>query len=51
MIVHDGNRGKGHAVRSGLRRVFEQDFTHVLLLDGDMQHLPAEAAALLAEAA
>ncbi len=51
VIVHDGNRGKGHAVRSGLRRVFEQDFTHVLLLDGDMQHLPAEAAALLAEAA
>jgi len=51
VIVHDGNRGKGHAVRSGLGRVFEQDFTHVLLLDGDMQHLPAEAAALLAEAA
>lgn len=51
VIVHNANRGKGHAVRSGLARVFEGDFTHVLLLDGDMQHLPAEAAALLAEAA
>jgi glycosyltransferase involved in cell wall biosynthesis len=51
VIVHNATRGKGHAVRSGLARVFEGDFTHVLLLDGDMQHLPAEAAALLAEAA
>jgi glycosyltransferase involved in cell wall biosynthesis len=51
VIVHNANRGKGHAVRSGLARVFEEDFTHVLLLDGDLQHLPAEAAALLAEAA
>jgi glycosyltransferase involved in cell wall biosynthesis len=51
VIVHNANRGKGHAVRSGLARVFEGEFTHVLLLDGDMQHLPAEAAALLAEAA
>ena len=40
VIVHDANRGKGHAVRTGLARVFEGDFTHVLLLDGDMQHLP-----------
>ena len=35
------NLGKGHAVRAGLARVFAGDFTHVLLLDGDMQHLPA----------
>ena len=38
------NRGQGHAVRTGLARVFDGDFTHVLLLDGDMQHLPEEAA-------
>ena len=50
VIAHDTNRGKGHAVRTGLARVFEGEFTHVLLLDGDMQHLPPEAAALLAEA-
>ena len=50
VIAHDGNRGKGLAVRTGLARVFDDGFTHVLLLDGDMQHLPQEAAALLAEA-
>jgi glycosyltransferase involved in cell wall biosynthesis len=50
VIVHDGNRGKGTAVRTGLARVFEGEFTHVLLLDGDLQHLPDEAALLVAEA-
>jgi glycosyltransferase involved in cell wall biosynthesis len=50
VIAHQTNRGKGHAVRSGLARVLDGGFTHVLLLDGDMQHLPQEAASLLAEA-
>jgi glycosyltransferase involved in cell wall biosynthesis len=50
VIAHAANRGKGTAVRSGLARMFDDDFTHVLLLDADMQHLPDEAAALLAEA-
>jgi glycosyltransferase involved in cell wall biosynthesis len=50
VIAHQTNRGKGQAVRAGLARVFDGGFTHVLLLDGDMQHLPQEAASLLAEA-
>ena len=50
VIVHTANRGKGNAVRTGLARVFEGEFTHVLLLDGDMQHLPEEAAALVNQA-
>jgi len=50
VIVHATNRCKGQAVRTALARVFEADFTHVLLLDGDLQHLPREAAALLREA-
>jgi glycosyltransferase involved in cell wall biosynthesis len=50
VIAPGANRGKGTAVRQGLARVFEEDFTHVVLLDGDMQHLPEEAAALVAEA-
>jgi glycosyltransferase involved in cell wall biosynthesis len=48
--AHAANAGKGAAVRTGLARVFAEDFTHVLLLDADMQHLPEEAAALLAAA-
>lgn len=50
VIVHDTNRGKGHAVRDGLARVFDGGFTHALLMDGDMQHLPREAKSLLTEA-
>jgi glycosyltransferase involved in cell wall biosynthesis len=51
VIAHGANRGKGHAVRTGLERVFRGGFTHVLLLDGDMQHLPEEAGSLVAAAA
>src|SRR4029077_7328238 len=50
VLVHRANLGKGHAVRTGLARVLEGEFTHVLLLDGDMQHLPGEAAALMERA-
>jgi glycosyltransferase involved in cell wall biosynthesis len=51
VIAHRVNRGKGNAVRTGLARLLEGHETHVLILDGDMQHLPAEAGALLAAAA
>jgi glycosyltransferase involved in cell wall biosynthesis len=47
VVRHTVNRGKGHAVRTGITRALEGDFTHVLLLDGDMQHLPDEAARLI----
>ena len=50
VIAHAANAGKGAAVRTGLARVFEETFSHVLLLDADMQHLPEEAASLVAEA-
>ena len=51
VIVHDRNGGKGRAVRSGLARASRGPFTHVLLLDGDGQHLAAEAVRLVAAAA
>jgi glycosyltransferase involved in cell wall biosynthesis len=51
VVGHDANRGKGYAIRSGLARALAGDFTHVLLLDGDLQHRPEEAARLLAAAA
>jgi glycosyltransferase involved in cell wall biosynthesis len=41
------NRGKGYAIRAGLDYLLKEGFTHVLLLDGDMQHLPEEASRLL----
>jgi len=51
VVAHATNRGKGAAVRSGLARVLEADFTHVLMLDADLQHLPHEAGGLLEAAA
>ena len=49
-MVNPGDRGKGTAIRSGLARVLEGDCSHVLLIDGDLQHLPEEAPLLIAEA-
>ena len=47
VVAHGSNRGKGHAVRTGLAWATARGFTHVLLLDGDMQHLPSEAPRLV----
>lgn len=47
VLRHTANQGKGHAVRSGLAAILSGDVTHVLLMDGDMQHLPDEAPRLL----
>jgi len=50
VIRHAVTSGKGTAVRTGLAHVLAGGCTHVLLLDGDMQHLPCEAARLLTAA-
>ncbi len=50
LLRHASNRGKGHAIRSGIDRVLSRDFTHVLLMDADMQHDPDDIPALLATA-
>jgi glycosyltransferase involved in cell wall biosynthesis len=43
VIAHQTNRGKGCAVRSGIARALASPaWTHLLTLDGDMQHLPRE---------
>lgn len=42
VIVHPVNRGKGEAIRSGLRYWLERGANYVMLLDGDGQHLPEE---------
>ena len=41
------NSGKGSAIRAGIRHALAGDCTHVLFLDGDLQHVPAEAARLI----
>jgi len=47
VLLRGTNTGKGSAVRAGLAHVMPGPFTHVLFLDGDMQHRPSEAARLL----
>jgi glycosyltransferase involved in cell wall biosynthesis len=47
VIRHERNQGKGCAVRTGLGAVLDEPFTHVLLLDADLQHDPDEIPKLL----
>jgi glycosyltransferase involved in cell wall biosynthesis len=42
VIVHPVNRGKGEAIKTGLRHWHERGAEYVILLDGDGQHLPEE---------
>lgn len=51
VIRLDRNGGKGTAIRAGLARVLRGDATHVLFMDGDLQHQPQEIPRLVAEAA
>lgn len=51
VVGHESNRGKGCAVRSGIARALESStWTHLLTMDGDMQHLPHEVPVLLGAA-
>jgi glycosyltransferase involved in cell wall biosynthesis len=45
-----GNRGKGQAVMAGFREAARRGFTHVLQIDADGQHDPADIPGFLAEA-
>jgi len=47
VVAHDGNRGKGRAVKNALRYAVEHDFNALVLLDGDGQHDPNEIPKLL----
>lgn len=51
VIRHEVNRGKGAAIKTGLRELTARGFEYVVLLDGDGQHLPEEIPAFLDEAA
>jgi len=42
VIVHSQNRGKGEAIKTGLRYWSDRQFAWVIVLDADGQHLPEE---------
>lgn len=50
VITHDRNRGKGSAIRTGLSRLLGEPYSHVLLLDADLQHDPDEIPKLVERA-
>ena len=50
VIRHQRNMGKGHALRTGIAAILTEPFTHVLFLDGDLQHAPGDAPKLIAAA-
>lgn len=50
VIRHPVNLGKGAAVKTGLAAILTTDATHVLFIDADLQHDPAEIPKLLASA-
>jgi glycosyltransferase involved in cell wall biosynthesis len=50
VIRHERNRGKGCAIRTGLAYALKQGCSHVLFLDADLQHDPAEIPRLIARA-
>ena len=51
VIVHNQNRGKGEAIKTGLRHCLAREVTWLILLDSDGQHLPEEIGRFLSAAA
>jgi len=51
VLRHPANRGKGAAIRTGLARLLQGPHTHVLFIDGDLQHDPEDIPRLLSAAA
>jgi glycosyltransferase involved in cell wall biosynthesis len=50
VLRHDQNLGKGRAVRTGLEYALKQGRSHILFLDADLQHDPAEIPKLVERA-
>lgn len=50
LIVHKRNLGKGDSIKTGLRYWLDRGFQHVVILDGDGQHLPEEISHFIAAA-
>jgi glycosyltransferase involved in cell wall biosynthesis len=50
VIVHPQNRGKGEAIKTGLRHFLNRQFDWLFILDADGQHRPEEIDRFLAAA-
>jgi glycosyltransferase involved in cell wall biosynthesis len=50
VITHERNRGKGAAIKTGLRELVAAGVPWIVILDGDGQHLPEEIPHFLAAA-
>jgi glycosyltransferase involved in cell wall biosynthesis len=48
LVRHSRNQGKGTAIRTGLAHVLGGPHSHVLFIDGDLQHDPDDIPMLLA---
>lgn len=42
VLTHQHNQGKGAALKTGFRDLVKRNFSHVMMLDADGQHLPEE---------
>ena len=51
VLIHDQNRGKGEAIKTGLGHWSAREVTWAILLDSDGQHLPEEIDRFMAAAA
>src|SRR6266705_890302 len=51
VIIHDQNRGKGEAIKTGIGHWLDREVTWVSLLDSDGQHVPEEIDRFIAAAA
>jgi len=49
VIRHPRNRGKGAALKTGLQDLQEKNYTYVIMLDADGQHLPEEITSFIEE--
>ncbi len=47
VLRHEANRGKGAALRTGLSEVLAGAWSHVLFVDGDLQHDPDDVPRLI----
>jgi glycosyltransferase involved in cell wall biosynthesis len=50
VVIHPQNRGKGEAIKTGLRQWLDRQFDFVIVLDADGQHRPEEIDAFVAAA-